>query len=84
MHAYRKDTVIAGCGLERVAGAISKLESISFNAINTDKIKMIVERNDTTLAQNNKDGRIEDYSRQILASYSSVFGLSKCKEATII
>lgn len=75
--------VIAGCGLDKVAGAISKLESISFNAVNTDKIKMIVERNDTT-AQNNKDGRIEDYSRQILASYSSVFGLSKCEEASII
>jgi hypothetical protein len=44
---------------------------------------MIVERNDTVLLKT-KDGRIEAYSRQILASYASVFDLSKCEEANII
>ncbi len=85
---YEKDfigllEVIAVQGLDKVRQAIDKLETICPGSINTDKIKMIVERNDTVLL-NNKDGRIEAYSRQILASYASVFGLSKCEEANII
>ena len=74
--------VIAASGLGKVNDAISKLESISFNAINTDKIKMIVERN--AVEPNKKEGQIEVLSRQMLATYDTVFGLSKCEEAKLI
>jgi transposase/transposase-like protein len=75
--------VIAVQGLGKVRQAIDKLEAICPANINTDKIKMIVERNDTVPLKT-KDGRIEAYSRLILASYASVFGLSKCEEESII
>lgn len=74
--------VIAARGPGKVSDAITKLESISFNAINTDKIKMIVERN--ALELNKKEGQIEVFSRQLLATYDTVFGLSKCEEAKLI
>ncbi|MCX6383335.1 MAG: hypothetical protein NTV16_02445 [Actinobacteria bacterium] len=43
---------------------------------------MIVERNAVEL--NKKEGQIEVFSRQLLATYDTVFGLSKCEEAKLI
>ena len=77
--------VISENGLDKVENAIDKLESICQGDINTDKIKMIVQRNDTKISRPPKNGdQIEVYSKQILESYSSLLSLSVSKEANLL
>jgi hypothetical protein len=77
--------VISDKGLDRVKDAIVKLERICPGGINTDKIKMIVQRNDTKISRPPKNGsQIEVYSKQILESYSSLLGSSTIKEANLL
>ena len=79
--------IIAENGLDKVAHAIDKLKSTSARGINTDKIKMIVQRDDTKSTKfiSKKDNQIEAYSKDILKSYAAILNLSSCdKEARII
>ena len=78
--------IIAENGLDRVAGAIDKLESIGFGSINTDKIKLLVQRNNTKVLSlsNKKDGQIEAYAKNIAKVYAELLNFPSCKEAKII
>ena len=74
--------IIAIYGLDKIGQAIDKLEAISPGGINTDKIKMIVQRDNTMISKplNNNNSQIEIYSRQILSSYASLLSPSSHKE----
>jgi len=76
--------IISSKGLDRVREAIAKLESISSSGINTDKIKMIAEREDSmAVLPPKRQSQIETYSKKILTDYASLLGPS-AKEAELI
>ncbi|MCE5329605.1 IS21 family transposase [bacterium] len=78
--------IIAANGLDKVSRAIDKLESINPAGINTEKIKMIVQRNDVKVIKfiNKKDSQIESYSKDILANYAAILNFSCSKEVKVI
>lgn len=78
--------IIACRGLDKVREAISKLESINPGAINTEKIKMIVERDATKVLRPLKGAntQIEAYSKDILLNYAAMLNFSSKAEAKII
>jgi len=70
--------IISIRGLDKVKQAITKLESISHGGINTEKIKMIAEREDSPsiVVDARREDQIEAYSKDILKSYTDMLGLS--------
>ena len=78
--------VVSSNGLDKVRQAIAKLESISSGGVSTDKIKMIVERDDTMFikTEEKKDNQIEIYSKDMLLSYAAMLNLSTCEEVKVI
>ncbi len=76
--------IISTRGLAKVEQAIVKLNSISPGAINTDKIKMIAQRDDDTHSIVSKgENQIEIYSKQILSNYAAILS-SSAKEAELV
>lgn len=76
--------IISTRGLAKVEQAIAKLNSISPGAVNTDKIKMIAERDDDTHSIVSKEeNQIEIYSKQILSNYAAILS-SSAKEAKLV
>ena len=78
--------VISSNGLAKVKEAIAKLESISSRGVSTDKIKMIVQRDDKlkTKATDKENGQIEAFSKDILTDYAAMLNLSGLKEVKVI
>jgi hypothetical protein len=78
--------IIAGRGLDKVKEAISKLESINPGAINTEKIKMIAERDETRIIKPLEvaNTQIEAYSKDILLNYAALLNFSSQAEVKII
>ncbi|MEI7616259.1 MAG: IS21 family transposase [Actinomycetota bacterium] len=78
--------IIAGKGLDKVKMAITKLESINPGAVNTEKIKMIAERDDEIVLKPLKvaNTQIEAYSKDILLSYAAILNFSSQSEVKII
>ena len=70
--------IISIRGLDKVKQAITKLESINHGGINTEKIKMIAEREDSPsiVVDARREDQIEAYSKDILKSYTAMLGLS--------
>ncbi|HUU40968.1 MAG TPA: IS21 family transposase [Desulfatiglandales bacterium] len=77
--------VISDKGLEKVKDAIARLESINTGSINTDSIKMIVQRNYDSAPRISKgNSQIEVYSKEILANYSAMLGSSTREEESLV
>ena len=70
--------IVAGNGLEKVKLAIEKLESINCLSINTDKIKLLVQRDEAKIANiaGKKDDQIKSYSRQIARNYAELLNFA--------
>jgi len=78
--------VISSNGLAKVKEAIVKLESINPGGISTDKIKMIVQRDDKPeiKAKDKENDQIEAFSKDILTDYTAMLNLSGLKEVKVI
>lgn len=78
--------VVAGNGLDKVKVAIDKLVSINCLSINTDKIKLLVQRDEAKITSlvGRKDSQIEACSRQIAKNYAELLNFSDLQEAGII
>lgn len=70
--------VVADNGLDKVKGAIEKLVSINCLSINTDKIKLLVQRDEAKALSTagKKDDQIESYSRQIAKNYAELLNFA--------
>jgi predicted transcriptional regulator len=71
-------SVAAGSGLDKVRAAIEKLLSINPASINTDKIKLLVQRDEAKIESIacQKDSQIEAYSRQIARNYAELLNFA--------
>jgi hypothetical protein len=71
-------SVAAGSGLDKVRAAIEKLVSINPASINTDKIKLLVQRDEAKIESIacQKDSQIEAYSRQIARNYAELLNFA--------
>ena len=78
--------IISEYSLDKVKEAIEKLVSINPLSINTDKIKLLVQRDEDKITglAGSKDSQIEAYSRQIAKNYAELLNFSDLKEASII
>jgi transposase len=70
--------VVADNGLDKVKGAIEKLVSINCLSINTDKVKLLVQRDEAKAlgTAGKKDDQIESYSRQIAKNYAELLNFA--------
>lgn len=70
--------VVADNGLDKVKGAIEKLVSINCLSINTDKVKLLVQRDEAKALSTagKKDDQIESYSRQIAKNYAELLNFA--------
>jgi len=70
--------VVADSGLDKVRLAIEKLVSINCLSINTDKIKLLVQRDEAKIVSitSKKDDQIESYSRQIAKNYAELLNFA--------
>jgi transposase-like protein len=70
--------VVAENGLDKVSLAIEKLVSINCMSINTDKIKLLVQRDEAKIVSITcqKDDQIEVYSRQIAKNYAELLNFA--------
>ena len=78
--------IISEYSLDKVKEAIEKLVSINCLSINTDKIKLLVQRDEAKIVNitGQKDDQIESYSRQIAKNYAELLNFSDIQEASII
>lgn len=81
--------VIGEKSLEKILKAIKELEKLSPTGVNTEKIKMLCNRNDDTIIikNNERTAEIEEKSRLILSEYGNLIKNSCIafhEEATII
>ena len=75
---------ISSNGLDKVKEAIAKLESINPGGVSTDKIKMIVQRDDKPETKATENCQIEVFSKDILTGYAAMLNLSGLKEVKVI
>ena len=70
--------VVAENGLDKVRLAIEKLASINCLSINTDKIKLLVQRDEAKIVSTTcqKDDQIKSYSRQIAKNYAQLLNFA--------
>jgi hypothetical protein len=70
--------VVAGNGLDKVRVAIEKLVSINPLSISTDKIKLLVQRDEAKIVSitGQKDDQIESCSRQIAKNYAELLNFA--------
>ena len=70
--------VVAKNGLDKVRLAIEKLVSINCLSINTDKIKLLVQRDESKIVSTGcqKDDQIKSYSRQIAKNYAQLLNFA--------
>ena len=78
--------IISVNGLDKVESAIDRLKGISTGIINTDKIKLLVQRNDAKVVSllSKKEDQIEAYSKDILANYAAILNFSSQEEVKVI
>jgi len=79
--------IISANGLDKIIQAIDKLESISPKIVNTDKIKLLVQRdepNKVISLTSKRDSQTEAYSKDILANYAAILNFSSQEEVKII
>ena len=81
--------IISENGLDKIEAIINKLERIAPLGVDTEKIKMLSNRNTDTVLENNKEGitEIEQHSKSLLNQYASMLNNSAVpfhKEASII
>lgn len=70
--------VVAKNGLDKVRLAIEKLVRINPASINTDKIKLLVQRDEAKIVSTGcqKDDQIKSYSRQIAKNYAQLLNFA--------
>ena len=70
--------IISEYSLDKVKEAIEKLVSINCLSINTDKIKLLVQRDEAKIVNitGQKDDQIESYSRQIAKNYAELLNFA--------
>ncbi|MCX6382873.1 MAG: IS21 family transposase [Actinobacteria bacterium] len=78
--------IISVNGLDKIIQAIDKLESINPEIVNTDKIKLLVQRDETKVISltSKRDSQTEAYSKDILANYAAILNFSSREEVKVI